>query len=298
MFSFNERNSIKPIAEIVGGDKDGKILYLKKKEFPMPRDCFDNIQLKSGKFDFIPDIRDEFTDVINITAPRGAGKSTYAAHIAEKLKNMFRLQKGDIIIVKKNKLIDKAFDSLNGNYIYLDQDFINEIPKCDTLASPDGKPRVILIDDCDGLQSSKLKKAYIEFLNDVVTAGRKYNLYVIVCAHALANKTETKMLLSETSYFTFFPESTTSDIRYALETYCDISKDFLKEMKNYPTKWIMFHQSSPRFILTENRAFIFDLDREDERIKTKKKILKQKIEKKIDSKSDTETESSESTESL
>ena len=108
---------------------------------------------------------------------------------SDKLKNMFRLQKGDIIIVKKNKLIDKAFDSLNGNYIYLDQDFINEIPKCDTLASPDGKPRVVLIDDCDGLQSSKLKKAYIEFLNDVVTAGRKYNLYVIVCAHALANKT-------------------------------------------------------------------------------------------------------------
>ena len=184
---------------------------------------------------------------------------------------MFKLQKGDIIIVKKNKLEDKAFEGLNAKYIYLDQEFITNTPNCDSLGSKDGSPRVILVDDCDGLQSSKLKKAYIEFINDIVTAGRKYNLYVIVCAHAMANRMETKMLLSETSYFCFFPEATTSDIRYALETYCDVSKDLLKEMKNMPTKWIMFHQHHPRFILTENRAFIFDLDREEEIVKNKKK---------------------------
>ena len=56
-----------------------------------------------------------------------------------------------------------------------------------------------------------------------------------------------------------------------------MSLDIIRDIKKSGSRWIMFHQHSPKFILSENRALIFDIDRERERLddeKIKKKDAK------------------------
>jgi len=280
MFSFTEKGSIKPIAEIKSKDElNGKILYLHRKDprISISKPYFDEITLPfGGKFEWIPDIREDFTDVVTISAPRGAGKSTKAAELATKIKKVFKLNDDDIIVVKKSKIDDPAFDKLNPTYLYVNEEFLENPPSIEEVSNQNRLPKVIILDDLDTIASNKLKQAYVKFQDQLLEEGRKLGLYIILCIHKMADHKNTKAVLSESTYFLFFPENLTSDYRYVLNRYADMSLDLIRDLKNTNSPWILFHQHSPRFILTENKAFIYDIDREKERIDEEKQNKKEK----------------------
>jgi len=280
MFSFTERGSIKPIAEIKGkSELAGKFLYLHRKDphtKELKKGFFDEITLKpSDKFEFMPEIRDNFTDTISITAPKGSGKSTLGASYAMKIKKVLGLEDDDLIVVKKSKTDDPAFKKLNPLYLYCDEEMVDNPPNLDEIVS-DGRPKVILFDDIDVIQSKKLKDVVQKFLDECLCEGRKLGISTIIMAHRLAGGRDTKMILSECSYLSWFPENTTSDFKYTLQKYCDMTLDVIRDLKSSPSPWVMYHQHSPRFILTENRAVIFDLDREKDRLDDIKKEKKER----------------------
>ena len=277
MFSFNKKGAIKPIAQIIGGDEDGRLLYLFSKNNnsdKLKSGFFDEITLKDNqKFEFFPDIREDSTDVITMSAKRGVGKSVLSAKIAKKIKDILELDDEDVIVVKKSKINDKAFDELNPSYIYVNDEFIEDPPTVDSISS-DGNPKVIILDDLDNIQSAKLKKSAVNFKDELLREGRKYNIYVIICNHRMCAHNDTKAELTESSYFLFFPAGITSDFKYCLQKYADLSLDFIRELKNEKSRWVMIHNESPMFILTEKRALIFDSDRESDRLDDKKEHKK------------------------
>lgn len=279
MFSFNKKGAIKPIAKVIGGDEDNKILYLHAKDpysDKIKSGFFDNIELiKNQRFEWFPDVRDDFCDVISIAGKRGSGKSTLGAKFAQEIKDVLELDDDDVIVVKKSHIEDKAFAKLNPLYSYVDETFIDEPLTLDEICK-DGRPKVVILDDLDNIQSNKLKKSFINFQDELLKEGRKYNCYVIVIAHRMCAHGETKGILTESTYFCFFPSGLTSDFKYCLNKYADLSLEFIKELKKEKSKWVLIHNESPMFILTEKRATIFDGDREDERLKNKKEEVKEK----------------------
>ena len=165
---------------------------------------------------------------------------------------------------------DPAYSKLNPAVVTLDEDFIENPLTCDEI-SPDHTTKVVILDDLDTIQSKKLETAYLKFQSDLLECGRKYNIYVLIACHKLCSGVKTKAMLSETDYFLIFPSGVTTDFRYCLERYGDMSLDTIRELNYSQSRWILFHQHSPKFILTENMARIFDLDREDDIAKQKKK---------------------------
>jgi len=287
MFSFHGKGSIKPIAEVKGGSLTGKFLYLHKKIDPIPEKdgFFDEITLADGMFQFFPDPRDNFSDVITMSGARGVGKSSYASLLAGKIKKVLKLKDNDVIVVKKSKIEDPAFEyrineiemakgsspekvtdysqkGLCPAYLYVDDNFLADPPTIDDIAH-DRQPKVVILDDLDTIADSKLKKAYIKFQNSLIEEGRKYNVYVIVCNHRLCAGSDTKALLTESTYITFFPSGLTADFKYCLQRYCDMSPSLILELKKSKSQWVMYSQHSPKFVLTQYRAFIFDLEREE-----------------------------------
>ena len=262
--SVNGIKSIKAVAEINGGALNGKFLYLYRLQEPISAPFFDEITLPDGVFSYFPDIRDDQSDVITTSGSRGSGKSTNASIIAQKIKDVLKLKDDDVIVVKKSKIEDPAYEyrinrielakgsspekiidyshkGLSPSYIYVDDEFLEDPPTVDSISS-DGRPKVVILDDCDTISDPKLKKAYVKFQNSLVEEGRKYSIYVIVCNHRLCAGGDTKSLLSESTYICFFPNGLTSDFKYCLSKYCDMSNNLILELKKSKTRWIMFHQ--------------------------------------------------------
>ena len=272
MFSFDKKGAIKPIAVIKGGNENNALLYLHPHgEIDKKKGFFDYIELKPNQFfEWFPDVREDQSDVITMSGKKGVGKSTYASTLAKQIKKILKLDDEDCIVFKKSQIEDKAFDDLNPVYWYVDNEFLEEPPTVDSLTI-DGKPKILILDDLDNIQSNSLKKAVVNFKDSLLREGRKYNLYVIICNHRMANGRDTKAELTESDYFTFFPHGLTSDYKYVLQKYADMSLDFIRDLKNTHSRWVMVHNGSPMFILTDKKAFIFDNDREQDRLNIVKK---------------------------
>ena len=296
MFSFNKKGAIKPIAEIHGGPEDGELLYLHAKD-PYSKSLksgfFDEITLKPNQhFEFFPDVREDQTDCITLSGKKGVGKSVLASKLAQKMKEVFNLDDNDVIVVKKSDIEDKAFKNLNPAYIYANDEFLENPPTLDEITE-DGRPKVLILDDLDNIQSNKLKKAVVNFKDELYREGRKFGVMVITCNHRMCSGKDTKAELTESSYFLFFPAGITSDFKYCLQKYADLSLDFIRELKHEKSRWVMVHNESPMFILSEKRALIFDGDREEDRLKDKKEEKKEKREFRKLKKERKESESSE-----
>ena len=244
------------------------------------------------------EIRDNFVDRISTGASSGAGKTTMAVCMIKKIMKVFDLTLKDVFIFLKTDINDDALNTLDiknkkgeiierPNYIFVNDDFLENPPSIDEIAS-DGRPKVILIDDCDNISSTKLQTAFLKFQNDALERGRKLGIYMIVCAHKMCSGKPTKALLTESTYFLFFPQNMTADYKYCLNKYADMSNSAILDLKKTNSKWVLFYQHSPKFILTETQCKIFDLDREEEISKVNLLIRKTRIKKKVQEENDSE----------
>ena len=57
-----------------------------------------------------------------------------------------------------------------------------------------------------------------------------------------------------------------SDLKYALDKYQDVSKHLIRKLKNGDTRFFLLQTNYPKYILTQKELFIFDSDAEAEMV--------------------------------
>jgi hypothetical protein len=292
MFSFHgkpargesgELRPIRPVAKIIDGGMDGRILYLYEHPgTPIDKSAgfFDRIQLSEsdGALQWLPDVRPNQTDAAVCCAVRGAGKSTAVAAMAQTIRDMFHVPANRIWLIKKDDAYDAAFKELDPQLITCDESLVSAPLTVNDFAAPGDLPGICIIDDIDVIPSARVKKAAIDLMNSLMVEGRKRGIYVLVACHRLARGSESKYLLSEASVLGWAPRGQTSDTAYALERYADVSRGFLTDLKKtQKSRFIWFAPHHPRFLLCDRMAMVYDSDREAARVGAERAVVREEI---------------------
>ncbi len=172
------------------------------------------------------DTKEERTTTIFMAAPRGSGKSTFAANFVDIYKKLYKKNKF-FIFSRVDK--DDKLDKLDPIRINLDdEDIVNNPINIKELANS-----VILFDDLDTKGKGKIAKKIRELRDVVYENGRHNNITVLTCAHTLLNHQETKSLISESEFVVMFVKAGLRNqyMRF-LETYVGINKKDDKELLN------------------------------------------------------------------
>jgi DNA helicase HerA-like ATPase len=114
MFSFDEGRKI---AVIKGGARDGQYLYMRESAMGLK-------EVKMGKDEKLQPVPDrEIVEKIYISAPSGAGKSTFVGNWLREFKKIF---KKDEIYLFSSVDEDKALDRQDPTRIILDDDLLDD----------------------------------------------------------------------------------------------------------------------------------------------------------------------------
>ena len=295
MFSFSERGALRPVAKIHAKpscELNGKVMYLHARDAGVKIDPakgqFDRIDLPDGgKFEWLPSLDEHQTDAVCIVGVRGSGKSTKCAEMAKTVVDCFQLEPDDVTLVKKEETADPAFKKLDPRIMLADSSLAEDPPTLAEMTRGEDPehptPSVIILDDLDVCSSARLKKAVTAFQDMLLLEGRKSQIYLFNIVHRLAKNTETRFLLSESNFISWNPNASSSDMRYVCDRYLDISKDLLADLKKLDTRFVIYHQFAPRYILADRNAWIVDPERDTERLLVNKLAQKMTIEDKAKS---------------
>ncbi len=289
MFSFKETGALKPVAKISFSDKKNKdlIVYLHEHVYgtPFGKGFYEKIDLRKlfpeqkCQFEYVPETRERFVDILSIAGGTGSGKSTLVASCVKELMKAFKMSDDDVFICKKSTVEDPAFKILGQpTYVYINQEFAAQPITLEDIAEKDEKtgvykPKCLVFDDLDTLDL-KIKRVFDTFQRSALQEARKYNIYIYIATHNLARGLDTKSILTESTIVGCLTHSLSSDLKYAFEKYYDFSKAFINELRHSGTRWWFFYKNYPQIILTQNMILLFDAEREADRLKEEQLIKK------------------------
>lgn len=195
-------------------------------------------------------------DVYYVSAPSGAGKSTFCG---EYMRNYHETFPDDTIVVFSAVPDDPAFKGIPLLRIKLDDEFrdnqINETE--DMIKIDDLQDCLVLFDDIDVIHDVTTRKIVQAMRNQALEIGRHWNISMLCTSHQLMNYKETKILLMEATRVVVFPKSGSgAQIKRYLKTYGDLDKHQIKRVFDLRSTWICFGKSCPQFILHVGGAYL------------------------------------------
>ena len=241
-------------------DKRKLAKALKQKVEPLDEYLVDKYNILSKKIDtklktelelptgtMLP-VPSEDSERVFIAGKSGSGKSYIAAQYAELYESLF--PDNEVYIFTKHEDEDN----------YKDIDY-NEILCTDPILSgpidikkfSDG---LVIFDDCDHVQDKKASKNLETLNNDLITAGRKYNIHSVTLQHMLMNYKSTRALLNEANKIFFFNTISSYQITRYLKTYIGLTADVIKKITKLKSRWTMISLEQPCYVLHEHGIFI------------------------------------------
>lgn len=247
MFSFKEGRKI---GKIIGGKKDGKFIYITDK---IDEKNKKEIILKDGVI--IPLPNKDVVEKIYISAPSGAGKSTFAGDYINQYKKMF---KDDEVYILSSITEDKVLDKYDPIRIPLDESFIEM-----DLQPEEIENSLMVFDDTDTIQNARIRNTVGNFRDWLLEQGRHFNIRLLITSHLLSNYKHTRRILNEATAVVVFPKSGsgTYHIKNFLKTYCGFDKAETKKFLNLNSRWVMVYRSYPQYVLYQHGCY-FPLDNE------------------------------------
>jgi hypothetical protein len=124
---------------------------------------------------------------------------------------------------------------------------------------------MVIFDDYDTVTPAKLNKAVQGFIDDIAIMGRKHseeqgNITMMCLSHYLSNYKSTRIILSETSHFLLYPQSTSAgQLNAVVERYVGLDKDDVKRMKRMG-RWVCIHKNYPMWLLSANHAELLHVE--------------------------------------
>lgn len=248
----------RPIAKIIGGPLDNKLIYLYNIENPEKIDT--EIKIEEGKMQPIPYMMDgihKLVDILYVSARQGAGKSTY---IANYIKEYHKIYPNNPIYlfsakIEDGKLVDDAYDEKE--FPYLNVMVTDESLITQPLEPKEFNNSLVIFDDIDQLTDKKVLEKIVDFRKSIMTIGRDKGIFVIVTSHVMCDGEKTKVFLNEHNQGTFFKGCNPSQIKRYLKLYSGVEDhNMQKKITELPSRWITVNQTFPAYIIYEKGIFL------------------------------------------
>ena len=238
MLSFKEGRKI---AKVYGGRYDGEFIYLLeegdgKKEIKIP----DGI--------IVPLPQKHIVEKLYVSAPSGAGKSTFVGNWLIEARRMFK--KIPIYVFSSIKS-DPALDPIGVFRVPMNADVL------DSCVPEELKNSIIVLDDTDTIQDKEVGEI-VEGIRDwILEQGRHFNERIIITSHLLMNHAHTRRILNEATAVCFFPRSgATYPIKRFLKEYVGLEQKMIEKILKLPSRWVCVYKTYPMYILHEHGAFL------------------------------------------
>jgi len=288
-----------PIAICRGGPWKDKIVELIEKCDAREGDEMGLIAPPKSQFFPLPEMRPALRDVLYLTAPSGAGKSTFARAYADTFLDTFSRgsRKPTIVVVcKDDPKDDPAYNKLK--YVHLrpeelvvgyetpDGTTLDKPIELETFVDPDGLPTLVIFDDCEAVTDKKEGAALADLQQMLLERGRKKKVFVVFISHRAASGKATKCILQEQNAV-WLPTgaSTSSNLSYMLEKHLGINPEMRKAFKRNADefgRWVFIKTDScPRYIVSPRRVCIYDDDLIDEALKSRKILARKMTDAKV-----------------
>jgi hypothetical protein len=207
----------------------------------------------------VPHPRTGAREICYVSAPSGAGKSTYCANYAKEYNYMF--PDNDIFVFSRLQE-DKALDDIpNMERIPIDEKLLEHpIDPAQKL-----KDCLVIFDDIDTLRDKELKKEVQHLRNDIMEIGRHPSTYCLATSHMMMNFQETRGLINEAHTVTMFPQFTPyHHMHRYLTIYGGLNKKQIKKVLKIPSRWVTISQKGPRYLLHEKGVTLLNHIEEDD----------------------------------
>ena len=256
--SLNMEKVGKMLATVEGGKNNGKCISCypdDSEEGETIRKRFNQMRITDGKFQHIPDTATERT-IGYITGPSGSGKTTYTANYLKQYKKMY---KKNPIYVFSALPEDEGLDFLEPKRVKIDESLVS-----DPLGAEDFADSCVVFDDVDVIGDKKVRDAVYTILNQILEIGRHHRISCLVTNHLSTNGRDTRRILNECHFITFFPHSGSKrGLNYLLEDYLGLEKADIKKLKKSKSRWATIFKNYPQIAMTEKSiAALADEDSE------------------------------------
>lgn len=190
-----------------------------------------------------------------IIAPSGAGKSTFVKNYILDYKKKYPSK--DVFLFSRHDK-DPSIDAAKPKRIKLSEaEVIESVKKRIPLFENKNLANsLIIFDDTFTAESKILTNFWDSLATDLYQNGRKLGIDLIFVMHN-TNYSKTRFLMSEASHYTFFLRAGSKAMyQRLLDSYLSFKdKKIQKKLFDLPSRYVIFSNQSPQFILTENQAF-------------------------------------------
>lgn len=278
-----------PVAVVVGGSYDGKVISILKDTPDTDRDPFEQLDIKEFIENFkLMDIDERMEIVRQLKGEEKlkANGKKFKEKFDESCANKFKIDSGQFNILP-SKLTERVFiagASGSGkstiasmyiheykimfpkNNVYLlsthdgekayDVHEIKQI-KLDSefLENPptldDLTDSLVIFDDADNLQDKKIQKAVNALNSDLISNGRKYNIHVLSLAHQLMDYSRTRLLLIEANRVIFFLNSGKYHTQRYLRVYAGLDQKQIRQIIDLKSRWVCLSTGIPNYYISQ-----------------------------------------------
>jgi adenosyl cobinamide kinase/adenosyl cobinamide phosphate guanylyltransferase len=249
-----------PIADIKLNDskKKGTLISLASpEEINEVRSGFDEYSLQNSRGENyhmeVAVNTDTERQIIYIAGASGSGKSYWAKRYIDAYQKAY--PKRPVFVfsaLNEDSSIDKIKDLQRIN--------LTEAILQEDLPSSEFENALVLMDDVDSIQNSKIRKKVMAIQADILQTGRHHNVSCIITNHVATNGRETRLILAEAHVITFFPSMMPSRmLKYLLENYMGLDRETITKVKNLPGRSVSYIKGFPRCLVSEKEVMILKM---------------------------------------
>lgn len=240
------KRAIEEEQEPMGDDEGLKEIYEEAMK-DIRKSIRNEIRIKGGKL--IPLPNRKIVEKIYVSAPSGAGKSTWCGNWLNEFKKMF---KDDEMYVFSTIGHDKVLDKHEPIRIALDQQLLE-----DPISPEEIEESVCVFDDVDTITDPKIRNNICGLRDWLLEQGRHFNIRMLMTSHLLMNYKATRRTLNEATAVCFFPKcGSTYHIKRFLKSYAGLEKSQIKKILNLPSRWVCLYKTYPMYVLYEKGVYL------------------------------------------